>query len=382
MTAKRDYYEVLGVSRTADAEELKKAFRKLALQYHPDRNSGDPEAAEKFKEASEAYEVLSNPDKRQRYDRYGHAGLEGVPMPDFANSQSVFDLFGDIFGDLFGGGRVRRGPRAGRDLLYELEISLSEAARGCKRTITFPREEACSDCHGSGCRPGTRPAMCRYCRGQGVVLRSQGFFRIQQTCRACGGTGAVITDPCPACQGRGRVRIQRTLEVSIPAGVDEGNQLAVHGEGEVGEAGAPRGDLICEVHVRPHPIFKREGDHLLCQVPITFSQAALGGPIQVPTLDGPMTYSLKGGVQSGETVRIPGKGMPNVHTKRPGDLIVMLLVETPRHLTKRQEELFRELAEIDKKHVSPQRKSFFEKLKQLFTGETPGGGDFHTSPER
>jgi molecular chaperone DnaJ len=369
MAAKRDYYEVLGVAREVDADGLKKAYRKLALQYHPDRNSGDPEAAEKFKEASEAYDVLSNPDKRHRYDRYGHAGLEGLTLPDFGNSQSVFDLFGDIFGDLFGGGRGRRGPRAGRDLLYELELSLTEAARGCKRTVTFPREESCADCHGSGCKPGTRPATCRYCHGQGVVLRSQGFFRIQQTCRACGGSGAVITDPCPTCHGRGRVKVQRTVEIAVPAGVDDGNQIAVRGEGEAGEPGAPRGDLVCEIHVREHPIFKRERDHLVCQVPITFSQAALGGPIEVPTLDGPLTHHLKRGVQSGEAIRIPGKGVPNVHTRRPGDLVVVVLVETPRQLTRRQEELFRELAEIDKKHVSPQRKSFFEKVKDLFTGE-------------
>jgi molecular chaperone DnaJ len=370
MAAKRDYYEVLGVRRDCDAEELKKAYRKLAMQYHPDRNSGDPEAAAKFKEGSEAYDVLSNADKRQRYDRYGHAGLEGLSMPDFSNTGSVFDLFGDIFGDLFGG-RGRRGPRAGRDLLYEIELTLVEAARGCKRSITFPREEACGDCRGSGCRPGTSPATCRYCHGQGVVLRSQGFFRIQQSCRACGGTGAVITDPCPACHGRGRVKVQRKLEVSIPGGVDDGNQLSLHGEGEAGEHGAARGDLVVEVHVREHAIFKRERDHLVCQVPITFSQAALGGPVEVPTLDGPLTHNLKRGVQSGEAVRIPGKGVPNIHTKRPGDLIVLLSVETPRQLTRRQEELFRELAEIDKKHVSPQRRSFFEKLKDLFTGEPP-----------
>jgi molecular chaperone DnaJ len=370
MAAKRDYYEVLEVARSADAEELKKAFRRLAMQYHPDRNSGDPIAAEKFKEASEAYEVLSNPDKKQRYDRYGHAGLEGLSMPDFGNAQSVFDLFGDLFSDFFGGrSGGRRGPRSGRDIGYELEVTLAEAARGCKRSVTFPREEACGDCRGSGCKPGTSPANCRYCQGHGVVLRSQGFFRVQQTCRACGGTGSVITDPCTACHGRGRVRVQRTVEVAVPAGVDEGIQLSLRGEGEAGELGAARGDLICEVHVREHSIFKREGDHLLCQVPITFSQAALGGDIDVPTLDGPLTWTLKRGAQSGEPVRIPGKGIPNVHTRRPGDLIVVLVVETPKHLTRRQEELLRELAELDKKHVSPQRKSFFEKLRTLFTGD-------------
>jgi molecular chaperone DnaJ len=371
MAAKRDYYEVLGVSREVGAEELKKAYRRLALQYHPDRNSGDAEAAEKFKEASEAYDVLSNPEKRQRYDRYGQAGLEGLAMPDFGNAQSVFDLFGDLFGDFFGGGRSRRGPRAGRDVGYELELTLAEAARGCKKTISFTREESCGDCAGTGCRRGTSPATCRYCHGHGVVLRSQGFFRIQQTCRACGGSGAVITDPCPGCHGRGRASARRTMDVDVPAGVDDGTQLAYRGEGEAGQLGAGRGDLICEVHIREHPIFKREGDHLLCQVPITISQAALGGAIEVPTLDGAMAYTLKRGVQSGEAVRIPGKGVPSLHTRRPGDLIVVLLVETPKNLTKRQEELLRELAEIDKKHVSPQRKSFFEKLKDLFTGDSP-----------
>jgi molecular chaperone DnaJ len=367
MAAKRDYYEVLGVKRDADAEELKRAFRKLALQYHPDRNSGDSEAAEKFKECSEAYDILSNPEKRQRYDRYGHAGLEGVAMPDFGNVESVFDIFGDIFGDLFGG-RRRRGPRPGRDIGFELELTLLEAARGCKKTITFPREEVCGDCSGNGCRRGTSPAPCRYCQGHGVVLRSQGFFRVQQTCRSCGGQGTIIADPCPTCHGRGRLSARRTLEVAVPAGVDDGTQVALHGEGEAGQPGAPRGDLICEIRVHEHPIFKREGDHLICQVPITFSQAALGGDLQVPTLEGPMTYTLKRGIQSGDAVRIPGKGVSNVHTKRPGDLIAVLMVETPRHLTKRQEELFRELAELEHKNVSPQRKSFFEKLRDLFKG--------------
>jgi molecular chaperone DnaJ len=373
MAARRDCYEILGVTREADAEELKRAYRKLAMQYHPDRNSGDAEAAEKFKEASEAYDILSNPDKRQRYDRYGHAGLEGVGMPDFSTPAAV-DLVSDLFGDLFGGGSSRRrGPRPGRDMGLRIELSLPEAARGCKREISFTREEVCGDCSGSGCRKGTSPAVCRQCHGQGVVLRSQGFFRIQQTCRACGGQGAIITDPCPTCHGRGRASARRTLEIAIPPGVDDGSQMAVRGEGEAGQPGAPRGDLIVEIHVREHPIFKRDGDHLVCEVPITFSQAALGGPIQVPTLDGPITHQLKRGLQSGEAVRIHGKGVPNVHSRRAGDLLVVLLVETPRNLTKRQEELFRELAELDQKHVSPQRKSFFERLKTLITGAEARG---------
>jgi molecular chaperone DnaJ len=378
MATKRDYYEVLSVEKDADGEEIKRAYRKLAMQYHPDRNSGDEEAAARFKEAAEAYDVLSNPDKRQRYDRYGHAGLEGIGGPNFATAESIFDQFADLFGDFFGGG-VRRGPQGSRSLGMELQLDLAEAARGCQKTVTIPREENCGDCGGSGARRGTSPATCRACNGHGVVIRRQGFFSMQQTCPGCGGRGVVITDPCPTCHGRGRVTARRTLPVDVPAGVDNGMRLTVRGEGEAGAPGGPRGDLILEIHVREHPIFKREGDHLMCQVPITFSQAALGGEIQVPTLGGPMTHMLKRGIQSGEAVRIHGKGVPNVRSKRPGDLLVYVMVETPRNLTKRQEEMFRELAEIDQKHVSPQRKSFFEKLKKLFA---PGESEANDAGER
>jgi len=372
---KRDYYEILSIQRNADGEEIKRAYRKLAMQYHPDRNSGDEEAALRFKEAAEAYDVLSNPDKRQRYDRYGHAGLEGMGGPDFGNVQSIFDQFADLFGDIFGGAGARRGPQAGRSLGMELELELVEAARGCKKTVTIPREENCSDCNGSGARRGTSPAICRACNGHGVVIRSQGFFRMQQTCHGRGGRGVVITDPCPSCHGRGRVTARRTLEVTVPPGVDNGMRLPMRGEGEAGAPGGQRGDLILEIHVREHPMFKRDGDHLVCHVPITFSQAALGGEIQVPTLDGPVNYTLQRGIQSGEAVRIGGKGIPNVRSKRPGDLLVVLMVETPRSLTKRQEELLRELAELDKKHVSLQRQSFFDKVKRLFTPAEPDAKD-------
>lgn len=368
--SKRDYYEVLGVQKTADDEEVKRAYRKLAMQYHPDRNVGDAEAEEKFKEASEAYEVLRDPEKRQRYDRYGHAGLQGMNVPHFNDAQSVFDLFGDIFGDLFGG-RSRHGPQAGRDLRTMVEVNLLEAARGVTKSITIPREEACGDCSGSGCRKGTQPAPCRRCNGQGVVIQSQGFFRIQQTCRGCGGRGAVITDPCSSCQGRARIVVRRTIEVKIPPGVDSGNVLRLAGEGEAGDPGAPRGDLECVIRVREHPFFHREGQHLVCQVPITFSQAALGGDIEVPTLNGAIPHTLKRGMQSGETVRLVGQGMPSIRGGRHGDLIVQVVVETPKHLTKRQEELFRELAELDKGQVSPQRKGFLDKLKEFFTPEPP-----------
>jgi molecular chaperone DnaJ len=375
MAEKRCFYEILNVAKDAGDEEIKKAYRAQALKYHPDRNSGDEEAAVRFKEAAEAYAVLSDSQKRQVYDRYGHAGLSGMNLPDFGSRESIFDVFGDLFGDLFGGGR-RRGPQPGSDLELRLEVDLLEAARGCKKTVNIPREENCPDCSGSGCRRGTQPAPCRRCGGSGVTLTSQGFFRIQTTCRGCGGRGVIITDPCPTCHGHGRIKAKRTLDLDIPAGVYTGARLVLRGEGEAGAPGAPRGDLIVLVGVREHSIFKREGDHLICQVPVTISQAALGGEIEVPTLDGPMPYELKRGLQSGDVVHIPGKGMPNVRTGRQGDLLVVVVVETPRSLTKRQEELFRELAEIDQKHVSAQRKSFFEKLRTFFSGtekdEEPG----------
>jgi len=364
------------VERTASDDEVKKAYRVLAMKYHPDRNSGDEEAGRLFKEAAEAYAVLSDPEKRQVYDRYGHAGLSSMGgMPDFGNAQSIFDSLGDLFGDFFGGGRRSRGPQPGNDLLFRLEIELIEAAKGCTKSITVQRQEICPDCAGSGCKKGSKPARCRQCQGHGAVLVNQGFFRIQQTCRACGGSGAIITDPCPSCVGRGRVSVKRTLEIGIPPGVFTGARLPLRGEGEAGAPGAPRGDLYVETHVREHRIFQRRQehlDHLICEVPITISQAALGAEIDIPTLDGPIKHTLQRGIQTGESFRVPGKGVPNVRTGRPGDLVVFVKVETPRNLTKRQEELLRELAEIEHKHVSPERKSFFEKMKELFTGKKEG----------
>jgi molecular chaperone DnaJ len=367
MASKRDYYEVLGVARDADEDTLKKAYRKLAMQYHPDRNVGDAEAEAKFKEASEAYDVLRDPQKRQLYDRYGHAGLEGTAMPNFTNADAVFDIFGDLFGDLFGG-RRRRGPRSGHDLQLALEIDLLEAARGVQKEIKVPRLESCSDCRGSGAKPGTRPATCRRCGGHGVVIQGQGFFRIQQTCSACGGQGAVITDPCRTCHGRGAVESERTLTVNIPPGVDNDVSIRLTGEGEAGERGAPPGDLYCVLRVRKHPLFVRHGPDLHCEVPVTISQAVLGRPIEVPALDGQfITHKLKRGTQSGEEVRIHGKGMPNLRGGRPGDLVVHVHVVTPRRLTKRQEELFHELEEIDGTEIPPERKSFLERVREFFT---------------
>lgn len=372
MASRKDYYEVLGVSRDASDEDIKKAYRKLAMQYHPDRNVGDKEAEEKFKEAAEAYEILRDPDKRQRYDRYGHAGLEGMGgVPHFEDVQSVFDMFGNLFGfgDVFGPQRGRPGRRGGRDLEVAIDLELAEAASGISKTITIPREENCHECSGSGSRRGSQPAMCKRCHGHGVVLMNQGFFRLQQTCRACGGQGTVIVDPCPTCHGRGREVVQRTLEVAIPPGVDTGNRIRLGGEGEAGDPGGPRGDLYCLIRVKEHRFFQRDGSNLICQVPITFSQAALGAEIEIPTLSGPIKHELKRGVQSGDVVRIPNQGMPGLRSGRKGDLLVQLIVETPKQLTKRQEELFRELAEIEQKHVSPQRKSFLEKLREFFSAE-------------
>jgi molecular chaperone DnaJ len=369
MANKRDYYDVLGVEKEADQEEIKRAYRKLAMQHHPDRNVGDKEAEEKFKEAAEAYDVLHDREKRQRYDRYGHAGLNGLGGPSFSDAGSIFDLFGDIFGDFFGQRGGRSGQQGGRDLQVSLEIDLIEAARGTRKSITIPREENCSDCSGQGYRKGTKPANCRRCGGQGVVLINQGFFRMQQTCSGCGGRGIIITDPCPTCHGGGRVETRRTLEIDVPPGVDTGTRIRISGEGEAGSPRAPRGDLYCLLRVREHPFFQRDGNNLVCQVPITFSQAALGGEIDVPTLDSAIKHAIKRGMQSGEVVRIAGRGMPNIRGGRTGDLLVQVVVETPRNLTKRQEELLRELAELDKSHVSAQRKSFLEKLREFFTAE-------------
>jgi molecular chaperone DnaJ len=370
MASRKDYYEVLGVSKDADDETIKKAYRKLAMQHHPDRNVGDEEAEAKFKECAEAYEVLRDPQKRNRYDRYGHAGLDGGGVPQFNDVHSIFDLFGEVFGlgDIFGRQQGRGGRRAGRHLEATLEITLAEAALGTKKTLPFSREELCSECSGNGSRRGSQPTMCKRCNGQGAVLMSQGIFRIQQTCRTCGGRGVVIVDPCTTCQGRGRQSIQRSLEIPIPAGVDTGDYTSIAGEGEPGDPGAPRGDLRIVFKVREHPFYHRDGQNLICQYPITVSQAALGTEIEIPLLTGEsLKHGLKRGVQSGDVVRIGGHGLPGIRSGRKGDLLVQVFVEVPKHLTKRQEELYRELAEIEQKHVSPQRKSFLEKVRDFFT---------------
>jgi molecular chaperone DnaJ len=371
MSGKRDYYEILGVAREANEEEIKRAYRKLALQFHPDRNPGDAEAETRFKEAAEAYDVLQDAEKRERYNRYGHAGLAGTPMHQFTDVESIFDMFGDMFGlgDIFGGGRRRRGPRAGRHLEVAIELDLIEAAKGVTKSIEIDRAERCGECSGSGMKKGSRPTTCSRCKGRGVVIQGQSFFQIQTTCPGCGGRGEVISDPCPSCRGQGRVHAKRRIEVTIPAGVDTGNRIRLAGEGETGDEGAPRGDLYCLLRVRAHPLFQRDGLDLICQVPLSFSLAALGGEIEVPTLQGRETVSLPRGVQFGDTFRLRGKGMPDPRGRGRGDLIVQSLIESPKKLTKRQEELFRELAEIENAHVSPQRKGFLDKLRDWFAAE-------------
>ena len=373
MSTKRDYYEVLGLGRGATADEIKKAYRQMALKYHPDKNPGDQEAEAKFKESAEAYEVLSDQAKRQRYDRYGHAGLEGAGFHDFRNADDIMSAFSDIFGgggglfgDVFGGSR-RRGPRPGMDLRVNLEIDLVESARGATKTIELTRQELCTECRGTGARKGTTPTTCDYCRGQGQVFQSRGFFQLATTCPACGGEGKRITDPCPECRGAGRVSTPVQLNVDIPPGVDTGMALQLRGQGEAGDPGAPRGNLRIQVYVRKHTFFERRGNDLICHLPISFPQAALGAEIEVPTLDATDHLEVPRGTQSGDILRIKGQGMPDLNGRVRGDIMVQVNVETPRRLSTRQEELLRELAEIEEENVSPRRKNFFEKLRDYFT---------------
>jgi molecular chaperone DnaJ len=372
--AKRDYYDVLGVSRTATEDEIKKAYRKLALQHHPDRNHGDAEAAEKFKEATEAFEVLIAAEKRERYDRYGHAGVDGQAG---GGGVDINDLFGDLLGSFFGGGggggRRRAGPQPGRDIQVVLDIDLVEVATGAKKSLAVQREDHCETCGGTGAKPGTKPAACKRCGGQGVVIQRQGFFQVQTSCRACSGQGVVIADPCGSCNGSGRVVARKTLEVDIPPGVETGDRIRFQGYGDAGDPGAPRGDLEFAIRVREHRFFQRDGQNLICQWPVTFSQAALGGPVEITTLTGQkVVYDLPRGIQTHEVVKLAGHGLPGRRGGRKGDLLVQVVVDTPQALTPEQEQLFRKLAELEKQHATvnvPSKKSFFSKVKDWLTAE-------------
>jgi len=374
MSTKRDYYEVLGVSRNATDEELKKSYRRLAMKYHPDRNPGDQETENRFKEVKEAYEILSDPRKRSAYDQFGHAGVEAGFSNGHAGSGPGFGGFGDIFdsvfGDIFGGGRAG-GERAfrGSDLRYNLDLSLEEAINGVTSRVRVPRLATCKVCNGSGARKGSTPVACPTCNGMGQVRMQQGFFSIQQTCPQCRGNGKIINDPCNSCNGQGRVKESKTISVKIPPGVDTGDRIRLTGEGESGEKGGPPGDLYVHIVVRDHPIFTRDGVNLHCDVPISFTMAALGGEIEVPTLDGKVTLKIPHGTQTGKLFRLRGKGVRSIRTSSKGDLICRVMVETPVNLNKRQKELLEELAssmEGDNRRHSPKTRSWLDGVKQFF----------------
>jgi molecular chaperone DnaJ len=369
---KRDYYEVLGVARTATPQELKSAFRKLAMQFHPDKNEGDKASEEKFKECSEAYEVLADSEKRARYDRFGHQAPGGFGPGPFEQgfSGNINDIFGDIFGEIFGQRtRQRGGKQRGTDLRYNLEVSFSEAAFGSEAKVKIPRHKQCASCHGSGARAGTTAKTCPTCHGAGELRMTQGFFQISRTCGHCQGKGSVITDPCPTCRGAGKVESESVLTVKIPPGVDTGTRLKLTGEGEPGERGGPPGDLYVVVHVQEHPIFIREDTEVICEVPISFAQAALGSTIEVPTLDGKVKMKIPTGTQSGKVFRLRGKGIPHLNGYQRGDQHVRVTVEVPEKLSKKQRELLEQFAAVAGEDTHPISKSFFAKVKELFGAE-------------
>ena len=371
---KRDYYEVLGVSRNASAEEIKRAYRRMAMKYHPDKNPGNKEAEAKFKECAEAYEVLSDTEKRRRYDQLGHEGLRGAGMHDFSrmNVEDIFSMFGfdDFFGDLLGTrsrrGARRAGPTRGYDLETGVELTLNDVAKGTEKTIEFTRQDRCPDCGGSGSAKGAKPGRCTTCGGSGQIARGGGFFQMVSTCPQCRGTGQIITNPCQRCRGSGRVPKKRTVSIKIPPGVHEGQGIRVSGEGEPGRDDGPNGDLYCYVRLKPHEFLQRDGNNIIAVVPITFTQAALGATIDVPSLNGTQKLKIPPGTQYGSIFRIKGQGLPDVRSHRTGDQLVQVMIETPTRLNTKQEELLREFAKSENSRVSPHSASFFEKLKRYF----------------
>jgi molecular chaperone DnaJ len=370
--AKRDYYEVLGVSRTASADEIKKAYRRLAMKHHPDRNKDDTSAEGKFKEAKEAYEVLSNTEKRATYDRFGHDGLSSARGGGAGGygAEGFGDIFGDVFGDIFGGGR-QRGSQVfrGADLGYELRLDLEKAVSGDSVTIDVPTQVSCETCDGSGAKKGTEPVKCSTCGGVGQVRMQQGFFSIQQTCPACKGVGTTIGDPCSDCHGRGRVRKTKTLSVKVPAGVDDGDRIRLSGEGEAGRNGGPPGDLYVEIRVNPHKLFTRDGADLACEVPISIATATLGGDVELPTLDGNVSLKVPAGTQSGKVFRLRAKGVSTVRDARQGDLFAKVAVETPVNLSSEQKDLLQQFEESiqagGEKH-SPRAGGWLDTVKRFF----------------
>ena len=374
MATKKDYYDILGVDKDASQKEIKKAYRKLAKKYHPDMNKDDPDTSDKFKEISEAYEILSDPDKRKRYDQYGHSGINDndFNFDDFA--QGGFGGFEDIFDMFFGGrggrGRGRRGPQKGSDLQYRLQITFDEAAFGTEKEITIPRTETCETCGGSGAKPGTEVKTCPKCNGTGQIRVSQrtafGQFTQTKTCDRCGGNGKIVQTPCSDCNGTGKQRRHRNLTVNIPAGVDNGTRLRMAGEGEAGDKGAPSGDLYIIIQVEKHEIFDRKGDDVYCEVPINFVQATLGDEIKVPTLDGKVKFTIPEGTQPGTTFRLKNKGIPHLNGHGRGDEYIKTKIIIPKHLSKEQKDLLKEFAEVSGEEINPEQKGFFRKVRDAF----------------
>jgi len=370
MASRKDYYDILGVPRDASDEEIKKAYRRLAMKFHPDRNPDDPQAEVRFKEAAEAYEVLRDPQKRAQYDRFGHEGLNGAGFQGFRSTEDIFSTFSDIFGEFFGFGTGSRGPRpqAGADLRYNLTLAFRDAAKGREVELQIPRNEQCGGCEGTGAAAGTQPETCRHCGGRGQVHQAQGFFRITVTCPACQGRGEIITAPCPKCHGRGIVRVTRELKVRIPAGVDNGSRLRLRGEGEPGVYKGPPGDLYVVVHVKDDDIFRRQGQHLVVSKEINFVDAALGARIEVPTLDDPVPMDIPKGTQSGHVFKISGLGLPHLGSAHRGDLLLEVQVKIPTSLTSKQEELLREFARLEEDRPMKRVKRFFSKAKDAVRG--------------
>ncbi|MCC6574880.1 MAG: molecular chaperone DnaJ [Planctomycetes bacterium] len=374
--AKRDYYEILGVEKNAAPDDIKKSYHKLALKYHPDRNPGNAEAEGKFKEAAEAYGVLSDANKRRQYDQYGHAGEQFAGGQQFTNVEDIFSAFGDIFGgsvfgDLFGGGggrngsRTRRRARKGASLRCVVELDFADPVASKEKTIELRRAERCETCSGSGAKPGTSSSTCPTCQGQGAVMASAGFFSMRSACPQCGGSGEIITDPCATCRGSGRIGKTREITIKIPPGVEDGLTLRVQGEGEAGEPGAEPGDLLCEIRIRPHPLFKRAGADVFVEVPISFAQAALGDNIEVPTLRGRAELKIPRGTQSHAVLRMRGEGFPKLDGYGQGDQLVEMIVEVPRKLNKDQEKILRQFAETENQNITPRRETFLDMMKKL-----------------
>ncbi|AIJ85768.1 molecular chaperone DnaJ [Brucella melitensis] len=373
---KIDYYEALGVTRTADDKTLKAAFRKLAMQYHPDRNPDDPEAERKFKEIGEAYETLKDPQKRAAYDRFGHAAFENGGMGGgfgngFGGAGGFADIFEDIFGEMMGGGRRRSngGRERGADLRYNMEVTLEEAYAGKTAQIRVPTSITCDECSGSGAKPGSQPTTCTMCSGSGRVRAAQGFFSVERTCPGCNGRGQIIKDPCEKCHGQGRVTQERSLSVNMPAGIEDGTRIRLAGEGEAGLRGGPAGDLYIFLSVKPHEFFQRDGADLYCKVPISMTTAALGGQFEVSTLDGTQTrVKVPEGTQNGKQFRLKGKGMPVLRQSVTGDLYIQIDIETPQNLSKRQRELLEEFEKLSSQENSPKSAGFFSRMKEFFEG--------------